>query len=87
MAYNNRNFMVFNVSELEKIDFSNVLETSVDTVRKSLDNKTFVKWDGETPQCVLDLTTKEGPFTHEEILLILEGNNWNDINQSLINID
>jgi hypothetical protein len=79
--------MVFNVSELEKIDFSNVLETSVDTVRKSLDNKTFVKWDGETPQCVLDLTTKEGPFTHEEILLILEGNNWNDINQSLINID
>ena len=87
MVYNNRNFMVFNVSELEKIDFSNVLETSVDTVRKSLDNKTFVKWDGETPQCVLDLTTKEGPFTHEEILLILEGNNWNDINQSLINID
>jgi hypothetical protein len=87
MAYNNRNFMVFNVSELEKIDFSNVLETSVDTVRKSLDNKTFVKWDGETPHCVLDLTTKEGPFTHEEILLILEGNNWNDINQSLINID
>jgi hypothetical protein len=83
MAYNNRNFMVFNVSELEKIDFSNVLETSVDTVRKSLDNKTFVKWDGETPQCVLDLTTKEGPFTHEEILLILEGNNWDDINQIL----
>ena len=84
MVYNNRNFMVFNVSDLEKIVFSNVLETSVDTVRKSLDNKTFVKWDGETPQCVLDLTTKEGPFTHEEILLILEGNNWNDINQSLI---
>ena len=87
MAYNNRNFMVFNVSELEKIDFSNVLETSVDTVRKSLDNKTFVKWDGETPQCVLDLTTKEGPFTYEEILLILSDNNWNDINHSLVNIN
>lgn len=87
MVDNNRNFMVFNVSELEKIDFSNVLETSVDTVRKSSDNKTFVKWDGETPECVLNLTTKEGPFTHKEILLILEGNNWNGINQSLINID
>ena len=83
MGYNDRNFMIFNVSELNKLNFDEVLETSGDTVRKSLDNKTFVKWDGETPQCVLDLTTKEGPFTHEEILLILEGNNWDDINQIL----
>ena len=36
MAYNNRNFMVFNVSELDTINFNEVLETSVDTVRKSL---------------------------------------------------
>lgn len=72
--------MIFNVSELNKINFDEVLETSVDTVRKSSDDKTFVKWDGETPQCVLDLTTKEGPFTYEEILLILESSNWNDIN-------
>ena len=75
--------MIFNVSELNKINFDEVLETSVDTVRKSSDDKTFVKWDGETPQSVLDLTTKEGPFTYEEILLILEGNNWNDVNQIL----
>lgn len=80
MGYNDRNFMIFNVSELDTINFNEVLETSVDTVRKSSDDKTFVKWDGETPQSVLDLTTKEGPFTYEEILLILEGNNWNDIN-------
>jgi hypothetical protein len=82
MINTDRNFMIFNVSELDTINFNEVLETSVDTVRKSLDNKTFVKWDGETPQCVLDLTTKEGPFTYEEILFILESNNWNDINQS-----
>jgi hypothetical protein len=87
MGYNDRNFMIFNVSELNVINFNEVLETSVDTVRKSLDNKTFVKWDGETPQCVLDLTTKEGPFTYEEILLILESNNWKDINQNLVDIN
>jgi len=41
--------MIFNTSELDKIDFTQVLETSADTVRKSVDNtKTFVKWDGET---------------------------------------
>ena len=48
MAYNDRNFMIFNVSELDKIDFTQVLETSIETVRKSIDETlTFVKWEGE----------------------------------------
>ena len=37
--YDNRGFMIFNVSELGTIDFTQVLETSVDTVRKSVDEK------------------------------------------------
>jgi hypothetical protein len=70
--------MIFNVSELPQIDFSQVLETSIDTVRKSVgETKTFVKWDGETiPSCVDGLTTKEGPYTYEEILNILSGPEW-----------
>lgn len=48
MDYSNRKFMIFSVSELDKIDFTQVCETSIDTVRKSVDvTKTFVKWDGE----------------------------------------
>ena len=73
--------MIFNVSELPQIDFSQVLETSAETVRKSLDgNKTFVKWDGVEPHCVTALTTKEGPYTYEEILQILAGLEWTDPN-------
>jgi len=73
--------MIFNVSELEQIDFTQVKETSIDTVRKSIDGtKTFVKWEGETPQCVVDLTTKEGPYTYEEILAILATPEWTDPN-------
>ena len=70
--------MIFNVSELPLIDFSQVLETSIDTVRKSVDEtKTFVKWDGNTiPSSVDSLTTKEGPYTYEEILVILSGPEW-----------
>jgi hypothetical protein len=69
--------MIFNVSELEQIDFTQVKETSIDTVRKSVDGtKTFVKWDGEIPQCVTDLITKEGPYTYEEILQILATTEW-----------
>lgn len=77
----NNTYMIFNVSELEQIDFTQVKETSIDTVRKSLDGtKTFVKWEGEIPQCVVDLTTKEGPYTYEEILAILATPEWTDPN-------
>ena len=69
--------MIFDVSELPQIDFNTVLETSQDTVRKSVDQtKTFVKWDGATPDCVLNLTTKQGPYTYQEILNILSTPEW-----------
>ena len=76
--YEQRQFMIFNVSELEQIDFSQVLETSSETVRKSIDlTKTFVKWDGDIPNCVDNLTTKEGPYEWAEIISILTGSEWN----------
>ena len=79
--YENREFMIFNVSELNKIDFTQVLETSLDTVRKSVDQtKTFVKWDGTIPESVNNLTTKEGPYTYYEILTILSTTEWTDQN-------
>jgi hypothetical protein len=75
--YETRNFMIFNISELSNIDFTQVLETSIDTVRKSVDEtKTFVKWDGAIPTCVEALLTKEGPYTYEEILTILSTEEW-----------
>ena len=77
----NNTYMIFNVSELEQIDFTQVKETSIDTVRKSVDGtKTFVKWEGEIPQCVVDLTTKEAPYTYEEIIIILATAEWSDFN-------
>jgi len=83
--YENRNFMILNVSELPNIDFTQVLETSIDTVRKSVDEtKTFVKWDGNIiPSSVDNLTTKEGPYTYTEILSILSGPEWSS-NEELI---
>ena len=80
--YDNREFMIFEVSELPQIDFSQVLETSAETVRRSVDElKTFVKWDGATiPSSVEALTTKEGPYTYDEMLAILAGPEWTDPN-------
>ena len=83
--YENREFIIFNVSELNQIDFTQVLETSIDTVRKSVDQtKTFVKWDGAMPECVNNLTTKEGPYTYDEIIPILLTTEWSDPNPQMM---
>jgi hypothetical protein len=75
--YEQRNFAIFSTTEIDKIDFNLVLETSVDTLRKSVDEtKTFVKWDGEAPEFVSTLTTLDGPYTYEEILDILSTPEW-----------
>jgi len=76
--YDNRQFAIFSTSQLNQINFSEVLETSVDTVRLSTDGtKTFVKWDGETPPpSVQALTTVQGYYTYEEILNILSTPEW-----------
>jgi hypothetical protein len=75
--YPNRRFVIFEVTELPLIDFSQVYETSADTVRKSVDQtKTFVKFDLPTPSSVLSLTTKSQEYTYDEILVILSGPEW-----------
>lgn len=75
--YENRQFYIFDVTELPLIDFSQVLETSSDTIRRSVDGtKTFVKCDGDCPICIENLTTMEGPYTYEEMLTILSGTAW-----------
>lgn len=78
MDYTNRRYVIFNVIELNKINFVEVLETSAETVRKSVDQqKTFVKWDGqEAPASIQNLITKSQYYTHEEMLNILSGEEW-----------
>ena len=71
------NYLIIQSSELSKVDFSQVLETSASTVRKSLDEtKTFIKWDGDTPSFVSNLTSTEGPYTNSEIRTILDTDAW-----------
>ncbi len=77
MAYDNRQFMILATSETASIQFSDVLETSVNTLRTNISgSKTFVKWDGAMPSWVGDLTTKEGPYTYSEIITILSTDEW-----------
>jgi hypothetical protein len=77
--YQNRRFVIFEVTELPLIDFNQVYETSADTVRKSVDEtKTFVKFDLPEPSSVTALTTKSQEYTYNEILEILATPEWTD---------
>ena len=52
---------------------ANAIQSSVGTLRKSLDNtKAILKWDGDTPSCFDGMTT----YSHSEILTILATSVW-----------
>jgi len=68
-----KTYCIINSDEVGSVDFDQVLETSADTLRYSLDGtKTFVKYEGTQPFFLLGKTE----YTHEEILSILSGPEW-----------
>ena len=68
-----RQYVILNADEVSSIDFNQVLETSADTLRFSLDgSKTFVKFDGDTPSFLIGKTAN----THSEMLEILASDEW-----------
>jgi hypothetical protein len=72
-------YVIFDYAEVDKIDFNEVLETSPETLRLSVDGlKTFVKWIGEEPVCISTLTSKSIIYSNEEMLDILDNPEWSD---------
>ena len=69
--YNTRTYAVINLTDIGLIDFSQVGETSVSTIRKSLDDTQFViKWeDGYTPTFITNSSVVPvGTYDHHAIL-------------------
>jgi hypothetical protein len=84
MHFENRHYVVFDLTEVGTIDFSEVMETSANTLRKNLANtQSFVKYEGDMPSSVTALTTKSSEYTHEEILTLLAGTDWTDPNAEI----
>ena len=75
--YENRKYVIFNTSETGSIDFSQVMETSVNTLRLNISgSQTFVKYEGSQPSSVAGLSSKSNEYTHEQILNVLTGSEW-----------
>ena len=84
MHFENRHYVVFDLTEVGTIGFSEVMETSANTLRKKLaETQTFVKYEGDMTASVTALTTKSQEYTHEEIIVLLNGTDWTDPNAEI----
>jgi len=84
MEFEDRNYLIFSTTEVDKVIFEEVLETSAETLRISNDgSKTFIKWD-TTPSFLDSITTKEGPYSYAEIINILAGSDWSGNTEPVI---
>ena len=75
MAFENRKWIIINVPDITDEMILNAIQSSMDTLRKTLDgNKAILKWDGDTPSCFDGLTT----YNHSEILTELAKSDWTE---------
>ena len=69
-----RKYVIINADEVDSVNFSQVDETSENTVRFSTDgSQTFVKFNTDTTPSFLVGKTQ---YTHSEILTILATDEW-----------
>ena len=75
MSYENRKWVIVNVSAITDEMISSAIQSSMETLRKTLDNsKAILKWDGDTPSVFDGMAT----FSHSEILTELAKPDWSD---------
>ena len=84
MHFEDRHYVIFDLTEVDTIDFSEVMETSADTLRKNLaETQSFVKYEGDQPPSIVALTTRSQEYSHEEIITLLGGSDWTDLNAEI----
>ena len=75
--FSERRWVILDTSETGSIDFSQVLQTSSETLRLNISgSQTIVKYEGDQPSSIAALSTKSQEYTHSEILNILTGSSW-----------
>lgn len=72
---NDRQYVIINAADVSSVNFDDVLETSAETLRFSVDgSKTFVKFEGSAPAFLAG----KPAHSHSEILEILSGSEWTE---------
>lgn len=84
-AFNDRTYYVVLAADVSKIDFSEVLEASALTVRYNSDaSKAFVCYESASlPSSLIAIKAKEGPYTNDDILSMLDTPEWEIVTENL----
>ena len=74
-------YIIILTSELDLVDFSELVENNKNTVRKSNDGtKAVLSWDDEeypeVPSFINQLAYYEGPYINVEIFEVVNGTGW-----------
>ena len=69
-------YITFNLSEIDKINFDEVLTTSRDTIKLSNNNLGVLKYIGEMPLSVQSLETKSQEYINSEMVELISSENW-----------
>ena len=71
--FENRKWVIVNVSDITDEMIASAIQTSMSTLRKTNDgSKAILKWEGDTPSCFDGMTT----YSHGEILEELSKSEW-----------
>lgn len=72
-----KSFIIIPVGSLSQVDFEQVLDTSAESVRKSVDGQSaLLKWIGEMPSTVSAIQTKSQVYDETQILTELANSTW-----------
>ena len=72
-------YATISIDDLNKIDFSQIGETSADTIRRSIDLTQFViKWNSEPTFIEDDVVIPIGVYSHANILTLMATNEWSE---------
>ena len=79
MSHDSRKWVIITLASYDDEQLANLcanaIQTSVSTLRKTLDGtKAILKWDGDTPSVFDGMTT----YNHSQILTELAKNTWTE---------
>ena len=77
MSYNTKIYAILNIGDLDSVNFNDVISTSKETIRKSIDESQFLVKYKTTPNFISDGTVSPvSVMNHEDCLALMATEDW-----------
>jgi hypothetical protein len=76
-------YIIIDYYEYHLIDLNDFKQTNESSLRFSVDGtKILLKWEGNTPSSLSNVTSKSEEYTIDQILVIMDTDEWREYNPS-----